>query len=114
MAKTDVKDLVRQFEDNQQAIAEANRKIEAAVGAQIAKKEELEKQNKQMKDAIYDAMEAADAKDYDGDLIKIVRVLPSKRSRFDAKAFKESHPRLHKKFLTSSEVKGYVKISVKA
>lgn len=107
-------ELVLKFEKNQQAIAKLNRKIEAAVGAAVTQKAELEKQNTDMRLAIYEAMEAADKDKFDGDLITITRVKPTTRTTFDSTKFKTAMPKTYAKFLKTSNVKGSIRIAVKA
>ena len=107
-------ELVTKLEKNMNSIAKLNKQIEAAVGAQVTKKAELEAENKVMRDAIYDAMEANDAKEFDGDLIKITRVLPTTRTTFDSKKFQEERPKTYAKYLKTGKVKGSIRIAVKA
>ncbi len=107
-------ELVLKFEKNQQEIAKLNRKIEAAVGSFIEKKNALEQQNTEMRAAIYDAMEAADRDKFDGDIITITRVKPTTRTTFDSKKFAEERPKTYAKYLKTSKVKGSIRIAVKA
>jgi len=111
MAKNE---LVAKFEKNQQEIAKLNRKIEAAVGDAVTKKAELEKQNTDMRAAIYEAMEANDVDKFDGDLITITRVKPTTRTTFDSKRFQEERPKTYAKYLKTGNVKGSIRIAVKA
>lgn len=111
MAKNE---LVAQFEKNQQQIAKLNRKIEAAVGNAVTEKEKLEKQNAEMRVAIYEAMEANDVDKFDGDLITITRVKPTTRTTFDSKRFQEERPKTYAKYLKVGKVKGSIRIAVKA
>ena len=106
--------LVTKFEKNQQAIAKLNREIEKAVGAQITKRAELEAQNVEMRQAIYDAMEANDVDKFDGDLIVITRVKPTTRTTFDSKLFAKERPKTYEKYLRTTEVKGSIRLKVKA
>lgn len=114
MAQTINKDMVRTFEKNQQAIAKLNRQIEEAVGAQVTKKAELEKQNEDMKAAMLEAMEANDVDKFDGDLLTITRVKAGTRTTFDSTRFKDAMPKTYAKFLKTGTTKAYIKIKVKA
>lgn len=106
--------LVLEFEKNQKQIAKLNREIEKAVGAQVTKKAELEKQNADMRLAIYEAMEKSDVDNFDGDLITITRVKPTTRTTFDSTTFKTAMPKTYAKFLKTGNVKGSIRIAVKA
>lgn len=106
--------LVAKFEKNQQAIAKLNREIEKAVGAQIVKKQQLEEQNAEMREAILQAMEANDVDKFDGDLITITRVKATERTTFDSKKFAEERPKTYAKYLRKTAVKASIRIKVKA
>jgi copper oxidase (laccase) domain-containing protein len=106
--------LVEKFEKNQQAIAKLNREIEKAVGAQVAKKAELEKQNEDMRQAILEAMEANGVTKFDGDLITITYVAPTTRTGFDSTRFKEERPKTWAKYLKTTNVKASIRLKVKA
>lgn len=106
-------ELVTKLEKNQQAIARLNKEIEKAVGAQIEKRNALEAQNTEMRQAILEAMEANNVKQFDGDLIKITYVAPSMRTTFDSKRFATAMPKTYAKFLKKGITKAYVKLQVK-
>ncbi len=111
MAKNE---LVAEFEKNQQAIANLNKKIEAEVGHFLEKKQTLEQQNTEMRQAILEAMEKTGKKEFDGDLIKITYIAPQVRNRFDAKKFQEERPKTAAKYMTTSKVKASIRLTVKA
>ena len=106
--------LVVEFERNQQTIAKLNKEIEKAVGAQVAKKEQLEEQNKEMRQAILEAMEANNVTKFDGDLITITYVAPTERTIFDSKRFAEERPKTYEKYTKKSKVKASIRLKVKA
>ena len=106
--------LVAQLEKNMNSIAKLNKQIEAAVGAQVTKKAELEAQTATMREAILEAMEANDVDKFDGDLITITRVKATKRTTFDSTTFKTAMPKTYAKFLKTSDVKASIRIKVKA
>ncbi len=108
------KALVAKFEKNQQAIAKLNKQIEAAVGAQVAKKAELEQQNADMRQAILEAMEANNVTKFDGDLITITYVAPTVRTTFDSKKFQEERPKTYAKYTRQTQVKASIRLKVKA
>lgn len=107
-------DLVAKFEKNQQQIAKLNREIEKAVGAQVAKKAELEEQNQNMRQAILEAMEANGVTKFDGDLITITYVAPTERTTFDSKRFQEERPKTYAKYTRKTPVKASIRLKVKA
>lgn len=107
-------ELVIEFEKNQQAIAKLNKQIEQAVGAQIIKKQQLEEQNTNMREAILSAMEQNDIDKFDGDLITITRVKATTRTTFDSKKFADAMPKTYAKFLKTSPVKASIRLKVKA
>lgn len=107
-------ELVKKFEKNQQAIAKLNKEIEKAVGAQIDKMKTLEAKNTEMRQAIQEAMEANGVKEFDGDLIKITYVAPTTRTTFDSKKFAAERPKTYEKYLKTSNVKGSIRLKVKA
>ena len=111
MAKNE---LVVKFEKNMNAIAKLNKEIEAAVGAQIEKINTLKAQDVNMRQAILEAMEANDVDKFDGDLITITRVKPTTRNTFDSKKFASERPKTYEKYLRTSEVKGSIRLKVKA
>lgn len=111
MAKNE---LLVEFEKNQMAIAKLNHQIEEAVGKQIQKRSELEDQNKEMREAILEAMEANDVDKFDGDLISITRVKATTRTTFDSTTFKTAMPKTYAKFLKTSDVKASIRIKIKA
>lgn len=106
--------LVEKFEKNQQQIAKLNREIEAAVGKQVAKKQELEEQNANMRQAILEAMEANGVTKFDGDLITITYVAPTERTTFDSKKFQEERPKTYAKYTRKTQVKASIRLKVKA
>lgn len=106
--------LVTKFEKNYQEIIKLNREIEKAVGAQIVKKQHLEKQNADMRDAILAAMEQNDIDKFDGDLITITRVHATMRTTFDSKKFQEERPKTWAKYLKTSPVKASIRLKLKA
>jgi len=107
-------ELVAKLEKNQQQIAKLNKEIEKAVGAQVAKKAELEAQNTEMRQAILEAMEVTGTTKFDGDLISITYVAPTTRNIFDSKKFQEERPKTYAKYLKTSNVKASIRLKVKA
>lgn len=92
------------------ALAKLNNLAPALIEAK-AQLKQIEQEEKELKNYLYEQMEENDIKKMSTPLLNITRVLPSKSMRFDSKAFKEEHPDLHEKYLTESNRKGYVKLT---
>jgi hypothetical protein len=107
-------ELVVKLEKTQQEMAKLNKKIEAAVGAEMQKLETLKEQDANMRQAILEAMEANDVDKFDGDLITITRVKAGTRTTFDSTTFKTAMPKTYAKFLKTSPTKAYIKLKIKA
>ena len=107
-------ELVTKLEKTQQDIARLNKKIEAAVGAEMQKLETLKEQDANMRVAILEAMEANDIDKFDGDLITITRVKATTRTTFDSKKFAEEKPKTYAKYLKTSPVKASIRLKLKA
>lgn len=98
--------------DGQNAIAVMANQVEQ-FELQLRSFKELEAQYKEMKEKLYAAMFEGDVKSFETERLKITLVLPTESVSIDAKAFRESHPRIAKRFEKVSPKKGYVKISEK-
>ena len=107
-------ELVVKLEKTQQEIMKLNKKIEAAVGAEMQKLETLKEQDANMREAILQAMEANDVDKFDGDLLVITRVKAGTRTTFDSTRFKNAMPKTYAKFLKTSPTKAYIKLKIKA
>jgi hypothetical protein len=107
-------ELVVKLEKTQQEIMKLNKKIEAAVGAEMQKLETLKEQDANMREAILQAMEANDVDKFDGDLLVITRVKAGTRTTFDSTTFKTAMPKTYAKFLKTSPTKAYIKLKIKA
>lgn len=92
------------------AISKLNSLAPAIIEAKAYVKE-VEKEEKELKDFLYQSMEENDIKKISTPLLNITRVLPTKSNRFDSKTFKEDHPELHKEYLKESNRKGYIKLT---
>lgn len=92
------------------ALAKLNNLAPALIDAKKQLKQ-MQAQEKELKEYLYEQMEQNDIKKLETPLLNITRVLPSKTNKFDTKQFKEDHPDLHEQYLTTSERKGYVKIT---
>lgn len=72
---------------------------------------ELEAQEKQLKDELYEKMTENDIKKLETPHFVITRVLPGVSKRFNSKEFKEDYPDLHDEYLIESKRKGYIKLT---
>ena len=80
---------------------------------QLVQFKELEKQYKEAKKKLHDAMEAYDIKKFETDHVVITRILPSERRSLDSKKLKEDHPELAKQYQKITKTKGSVRIKLK-
>lgn len=80
---------------------------------QLANFKELEKQYKDAKQKLHDAMEEYDIKKFETDVVTITRILPGERKSFDSTRFKKDHPDLADEYQKVSKTKGSVRIKVK-
>ncbi|AUJ26575.1 YqaJ viral recombinase family protein [Virgibacillus dokdonensis] len=80
---------------------------------QLAEFKELEKQYKDAKQKLHDAMEAYDIKKYETDYVAITRILPGERKSFDSSRFKKDYPELAAEYQKVSKTKGSIRINVK-
>ena len=78
---------------------------------EVAVKAAQERQ-KELKQGLYDLMEQYNVKSWSGSRVKLTRVLPSKKTTFDSKSFKEKHPDLFKEFSKESTTAGSLRITV--
>lgn len=80
---------------------------------QIQSYKEIESQYKAMKDKLYQLMMEHKVKSFETDRCTITLVLPTESTSIDAKALRESHPRIAKRFEKVTPKKGYTKVSMK-
>lgn len=80
---------------------------------QLANFKELEKQYKDAKQKLHDAMEEYDIKKFETDVVTITRILPGERKSFDSAKFKKDYPELSEEYQKVSKTKGSVRIKVK-
>lgn len=111
-AKPDMDEVEYMTTDNEMefALAKLNNLAPALIEAKQRLKQ-IEQQEKELKEYLYEQMEENDIKKMSTPLLNITRVLPSKSKRFDSKSFKEHYPDLHDQYSKESNRKGYVKIT---
>ena len=76
------------------------------VMVEIDRLKELESEYKAQMEALF---ETYNVESWETEDFKITKVKETTSNRFDATAFKKDHPELHKKYLTESIRKGYIK-----
>ena len=88
----------------------------ASVENEVARLEkqlkELQDRQKTLKEGLYTLMEEAGVKSWTGSKVKLTRVLPTTKTSFDSKSFKEAHPDLFKEFSKESTSAGSLRITV--
>ena len=80
---------------------------------QLVQFKELEKQYKEAKKKLHDAMEAYDIKKFETDHVVITRILPGERKSLDSKKLKEDHPEIAEQYQKITKTKGSVRIKLK-
>ena len=76
-------------------------------------KKALESQIQDFRDRLYNAMFEKKVKKFETDNMTYTLVSPTTSERFDSKKFKTDHPELAEKYITTSERKGYLKVTIK-
>lgn len=78
----------------------------------IAKIKETEEKLKEEKELLYNIMTAYGFNSIKTEKVNISRVSPSVVNSFDTTEFKKDHPELAKKYVKTSDKKGYIKLSL--
>lgn len=100
------------LDENKNEIAVLANQIEK-LEIQLHQYKELEKQYKNMKEELYNAMEKHNIKKFETDNIIITRVLPSTRESIDSKKLKEEQPTVFEQYKKISQINGSVRIKLK-
>ena len=74
---------------------------------------ELENLKKKALDAVSKVIDISDGQSVETENIRFTKVAPTTRAGFNTAAFKEDHPELHSKYAKVSNVKGYVRATLK-
>lgn len=72
----------------------------------------LQERQKELKQGLYDLMEENNIKSWTGSKVKLTRVLPTKKTTFDSKAFKADHPTLFAQYSKETESAGSLRITI--
>lgn len=94
------------FESHAAAIIQTIANISAA-------KQELENQDKKMREQLEAAMEEYNIKSFENDLVKITYVDPTTRTSVDSAKLKKKYPAVYEECSKTSAVKASVRITVK-
>jgi len=82
--------------------------------ASIAKeKAKLEDEDKKMREELEKAMSAYGVTNFENEFVKITHIDPTTKTTIDSKKLKQELPDIYSQYSKTSDVKGYVKISVK-
>jgi predicted phage-related endonuclease len=76
-------------------------------------KKRLEDEDKKMREELEQAMSAYGVNDFENEFVKITHVGATTKTTVDSKKLKAELPDIYQKYSKVSDVKGYVKISVK-
>lgn len=85
---------------------------EEAIASLETQIKELKKKQEALKSGLFEMMEKGNIKSWEGQRIKLTRSLPTEKTVFDERAFKEAHPDIYNEFLVTREVKGSLRITV--
>lgn len=72
---------------------------------------EIQEQQDVLKDEMTESMGNTDSKKVSNDYFNFTYVAPTTRANFDKKSFEKKYPVLYKEFITTSDVKAYVKVT---
>ena len=73
---------------------------------------QMQERQKQLKEGLYALMEQNNVKSWTGSKVRLTRVLPTKKTTFDSKGFKEKHSDLFKEFSKETVSAGSLRITV--
>lgn len=76
-------------------------------------KQDLEKKEKKFKQALYEEFKNRGINKFENENIVITRILPTTRETIDSKTFEKEFPKLAKKYVKKSEVKGSLRMKFK-
>ena len=93
----------------QSAVPDTIKKIKSL----IQMKKELDEQEKVLKQALVEAMEAYGVKTFENDQIKMVYVAPTTRSTIDSTRLKKDHPDIVEQYSKTANVSASVRVTVK-
>ena len=88
-------------------------KVEQVIKYYEDKKEEAEKQAKEMRQALMKAMEKANISNFENDHIKITYVAPTVRKSIDSTRLKKEQPSIYDEYQKESNVKASLRITIK-
>ena len=101
-------------EENQMVVFESSVLAITQTIANIAtRKKELEDEDKKMREELEQAMNAYGVTSFENEYVKITHVEPSTKVSVDSAKLKKKYPEIYVECSKTSDVKGYVRISVK-
>lgn len=101
-------DIIQLYGNLPQKFAEVEQEV-ANIEMQVKM---MQERQKALREGLYAMMEEHNLKSWTGSKVKLTRVLPTTKTSFDTKAFKEAHPDLFKKFSKESTSAGSLRITV--
>ena len=102
------------LEENQMVVFESSVLAITQTIANIAtKKKELEDEDKKMREELEQAMNAYGVTSFENEFVKITHIAPSTKVSVDSAKLKKKYPEIYVECSKSSDVKGYVRITVK-
>ena len=74
---------------------------------------ELKEKQEILNKGLYDIMDKNGIKSWEGEKVKITRVLPQVKRSFDSSAFKREHADLYERYVKDAEISGSIRITIK-
>lgn len=110
------KHFEKENEAEETALAEFQNKqlvVLEAIKATIEQKNELEAREKELKEKLQLAMEENGILNFQSDVLNITYVKPTQSERIDSATLKKKYPDIAKECTKTSNVKAYIKITLK-
>lgn len=101
------------MQETDMILSEGNQALMAEFESRILELKQIEENYKAFKENLYKAMSEHGVSNIDTPSLSITLVRPTTKSSFDSKSFKEKHKDLYEEFLTTSTVKGSLRVKVK-
>ena len=106
--------LIQELTTVNSQMLEVQSKITSAIAGFQNQLTSLQEQDKKIRNAIKESMEAQGRKNFEDDNVAITYIAPTKRTILDTKALKDENPELVAAYSTETKVQGSVRIRIKA
>lgn len=96
-----------------QSMAETEQAITKAVATQQATLKQLQEQDKQIREAIRQAMDEQHISKWENDIVSLTNIAPTTRTGVDTKRLKAEQPEIFEQYKKETPVKGSLRIKIK-